>query len=75
MTEKQAGSDLRATQTTARPAAARRGPGEAYLIDGHKWFFSVPHSDVFVTLAHTDRGLILLPRCPAGCPTARATAC
>ena len=63
LTEKQAGSDLRATQTTARPAAARRGPGEAYLIDGHKWFFSVPHSDVFVTLAHTDRGLscFLLP--------------
>jgi len=63
LTEKQAGSDLRATQTTARPAATRRGPGEAYLIDGHKWFFSVPHSDVFVTLAHTDRGLscFLLP--------------
>jgi putative acyl-CoA dehydrogenase len=63
LTEKQAGSDLRATQTTARPAAARRGPGEAYLLDGHKWFFSVPHSDVFVTLAHTDRGLscFLLP--------------
>ncbi len=63
LTEKQAGSDLRATQTTARPASARRGPGAAYLIDGHKWFFSVPHSDVFVTLAHTDRGLscFLLP--------------
>ena len=44
MTEKQGGSDLRATQTTARPAAARRGPGEAYLINGHKWFFSVPAS-------------------------------
>ncbi|MGE3651591.1 MAG: acyl-CoA dehydrogenase family protein [Reyranellaceae bacterium] len=63
LTEKQAGSDLRATATTARPAGARRGPGEAYLIDGHKWFFSVPHSDVFVTLAQTDRGLscFLLP--------------
>jgi putative acyl-CoA dehydrogenase len=63
LTEKQAGSDLRATQTTARPAGARRGPGEAYLIDGHKWFFSVPHSDLFVTLAQTDRGLscFLLP--------------
>ena len=63
LTEKQAGSDLRATQTTARPATQRRGPGEAYSIDGHKWFFSVPHSDVFVTLAHTDRGLscFLLP--------------
>ena len=63
LTEKQAGSDLRATQTTARPASARRGPGEAYLVDGHKWFFSVPHSDLFVTLARTDRGLscFLLP--------------
>ena len=63
LTEKQAGSDLRATQTVARPAASRRGPGEAYVIDGHKWFFSVPHSDVFVTLAQTDRGLscFLLP--------------
>lgn len=63
LTEKQAGSDLRATATTAQPAGARRGPGEAYLVDGHKWFFSVPHSDVFVTLARTDRGLscFLLP--------------
>lgn len=63
LTEKQAGSDLRATATTARPAGTRRGPGEAYLIDGHKWFFSVPHSDVFVTLARTDCGLscFLLP--------------
>ncbi|CAN5896853.1 acyl-CoA dehydrogenase family protein [soil metagenome] len=60
LTEKQAGSDLRATQTTARPAGARRGPGEAYLIDGHKWFFSVPHSDLFVTLAQSDRGLCCL---------------
>jgi putative acyl-CoA dehydrogenase len=57
LTEKQGGSDLRATQTTARPAASRRGPGEAYVINGHKWFFSVPHSDLFVTLAQTDRGL------------------
>lgn len=63
LTEKQAGSDLRGTQTTARPASARRGPGETYRIDGHKWFFSVPQSDVFVTLAQTDRGLscFLLP--------------
>jgi putative acyl-CoA dehydrogenase len=63
LTEKQGGSDLRATQTTASPATPRRGPGEAYAIDGHKWFFSVPHSDVFVTLGQTDRGLscFLLP--------------
>ena len=63
LTEKQGGSDLRATQTTARPATSRRGPGEAYLLDGHKWFFSVPQSDVFVSLAQTDRGpsCFLLP--------------
>jgi putative acyl-CoA dehydrogenase len=63
LTEKQAGSDLRATQTTARPATSRRGPSEAYLIDGHKWFFSAPQSDLFVTLAQTDRGpsCFLLP--------------
>jgi len=63
LTEKQAGSDLRATQTTARPAGAARGPGECYVVDGHKWFFSAPQSDLFVTLARTDRGLscFLLP--------------
>jgi putative acyl-CoA dehydrogenase len=57
MTEKQGGSDLRATITTARPAGARRGSGAAYLITGHKWFFSVPMSDIFLTLARTERGL------------------
>jgi len=57
MTEKQGGSDLRATMTTARPATARRGSGAPYLITGHKWFFSVPMSDVFLTLAQTDKGL------------------
>lgn len=63
LTEKQAGSDLRATQTTARPADGKRGPGEAYVINGHKWFFSVPQSDVFVTLAQTENGIgcFLLP--------------
>ena len=43
MTEKQGGSDLRATTTTARPPTARRGPGEPTRSTGHKWFFSVPH--------------------------------
>jgi putative acyl-CoA dehydrogenase len=56
MTEKQGGSDLRANQTTAVPAGAARGPGEAYLLTGHKWFFSVPMSDAFFTVAHTDAG-------------------
>ncbi|MBN9563464.1 MAG: acyl-CoA dehydrogenase family protein [Alphaproteobacteria bacterium] len=57
MTEKQGGSDLRATTTTARPATTRRGSGAHYLLTGHKWFFSVPMSDIFLTLAQTDKGL------------------
>jgi putative acyl-CoA dehydrogenase len=47
MTEKQAGSDLRQTQTTAIR------DGEIYRLTGHKWFFSVPMSDLFLTLACT----------------------
>jgi putative acyl-CoA dehydrogenase len=57
MTEKQGGSDLRATITTARSASARSGSGAPYLITGHKWFFSVPMSDLFLTLAQTEHGL------------------
>ena len=56
MTEKQGGSDLRATLTTARPATSQTGSGAPYLITGHKWFFSVPMSDIFLTLAKTDSG-------------------
>ncbi len=52
MTEKQGGSDLRQTQTRA----TRNGDG-TWSIVGHKWFFSVPHSDVFLTLAQTDVGI------------------
>jgi len=52
MTEKQGGSDLRQTQTRA----SHNGDG-TWSIVGHKWFFSVPHSDVFLTLAHTDAGV------------------
>jgi putative acyl-CoA dehydrogenase len=57
MTEKQGGSDLRATITTARPASSRRGSGAPYLLTGHKWFFSVPMSDLFLTLAQAEGGL------------------
>ncbi|HET7728509.1 MAG TPA: acyl-CoA dehydrogenase family protein [Usitatibacter sp.] len=57
MTEKQGGSDLRATITTARPAGGRRGAGAPYLLTGHKWFFSVPMSDLFLTLARTAKGV------------------
>ncbi|MGM0584987.1 MAG: acyl-CoA dehydrogenase family protein [Pseudomonadota bacterium] len=52
MTEKQGGSDLRRTQTQAEP----NGDGTWSLV-GHKWFFSVPHSDVFLTLAQTEEGV------------------
>jgi putative acyl-CoA dehydrogenase len=52
MTEKQGGSDLRQTQTTA----SANGDG-TWSIVGHKWFFSVPHSDVFLTLARTEDGV------------------
>ena len=51
MTEKQGGSDLRQTQTTAT-----KNSDGTYSLVGHKWFFSVPHSDVFLTLARTGRG-------------------
>jgi len=43
--------------TTARPESPRRGSGAPYLLTGHKWFFSVPMSDLFLTLAQTDKGL------------------
>ncbi|MCB9749451.1 MAG: isovaleryl-CoA dehydrogenase [Myxococcales bacterium] len=64
MTEKQGGSDVRANTTRAAPASSREGPGAEYLLTGHKWFCSAPMCDVFLTLAHTRRGLtcFLVPR-------------
>jgi putative acyl-CoA dehydrogenase len=56
MTEKQGGSDLRQTQTAARFAEAT-GYGQVYLLNGHKWFFSVPQSDGFFTLAQAKAGV------------------
>ncbi len=63
MTEKQGGSDVRANTTRARPAG-KRGPGEAYLLTGHKWFCSAPMSDAFLALAYAEGGLscFLVPR-------------
>ena len=52
MTEKQGGSDLRQTQTVAVPAG-----GGVWHLTGHKWFFSVPTSDLFLTLARTEAGV------------------
>lgn len=63
MTEKQGGSDVRAN-TTRAVALRKGGPGAEYAITGHKWFCSAPMCDVFLILAHTDKGLscFLLPR-------------
>ena len=56
MTEKQGGSDLRQTQTTAWFLEST-AEGRAYVLNGHKWFFSVPQSDGFFTLAQTKAGV------------------
>jgi putative acyl-CoA dehydrogenase len=63
MTEKQGGSDVRANTTTATPVAGP-GPGEAYVLRGHKWFTSAPTSDAWLVLAQTPDGLscLLVPR-------------
>lgn len=67
MTEKQGGSDLRQTQTTARYSHAGNYHGAAahwYELTGHKWFCSVPQSDGFFTLAKVNGGVtcFFLPR-------------
>ncbi|MGH9484758.1 MAG: isovaleryl-CoA dehydrogenase [Terriglobales bacterium] len=63
MTEKQGGSDVRANTTRAYPLGAN-GPGQAYDLVGHKWFFSAPMCDAFLVLAQSEGGLscFLLPR-------------
>ncbi|TQV74125.1 DNA alkylation response protein [Aliikangiella marina] len=63
MTEKQGGSDVRANTSRAK-ALDQAGPGEAYLLTGHKWFCSAPMCDAFLVLAQTNQGLscFLLPR-------------
>lgn len=50
MTEKQGGSDVRANTTMATPIGAG-GRGAAYLLRGHKWFFSAPTSDAHLVVA------------------------
>lgn len=63
MTEKQGGSDVR-SNTTKAVAQGARGPGQAYTLVGHKWFFSAPMCDAFLVLAQAEGGLscFLLPR-------------
>jgi putative acyl-CoA dehydrogenase len=42
---------VRANETTARP------DGDAWILDGHKWFCSAPMSDAFLVLAQAPAGL------------------
>lgn len=58
MTEKQGGSDVRASTTQALAC------DDGVRLSGHKWFCSAPMSDAFLTLAQTDEGLgcFLVPR-------------
>ena len=65
VTERQGGSDLRASTTVAQPEPG--GPvegGETYRLTGQKWYVSSPMSDVFLVLAHAPGGLtcFLVPR-------------
>jgi acyl-CoA dehydrogenase len=68
MTEKQGGSDLGQTQTSARPSADREGWWE---LSGEKWFCSNVSADLILTLARPEGagggtrglGLYLVPRC------------
>lgn len=50
MTEKQGGSDVRSNTTVAVPLD-KPGRGEAYLLRGHKWFFSAPMCDAHLVVA------------------------
>ncbi|MBF6591465.1 MAG: acyl-CoA dehydrogenase family protein, partial [Ktedonobacterales bacterium] len=67
MTEKQGGSDLGVTATTARPSTDRPGWWE---LDGEKWFCSNVGAELILTLARPEGaeagtrglGLFLLPR-------------
>jgi len=54
MTEKQGGSDVRANETIAVPVA-ELGRGQAYLLTGHKWFFSAPMCDAHLVVAKTEQ--------------------
>jgi putative acyl-CoA dehydrogenase len=63
MTEKQGGTDVRANTTRAAgldPAQARSRFGDegegAFVLVGHKWFFSAPQCDAHLVLAQLDAG-------------------
>ncbi|GAA6060682.1 hypothetical protein JCM10212_005064 [Sporobolomyces blumeae] len=67
MTERTGGSDVSLTETTARPLDPSQParPGDAFVIDGFKWFSSATDGDIALALARTgddksgSRGLSL----------------
>jgi len=69
LTEKQGGSDPRATATVAEPAGPG-GRGGVHWLTGHKWFYSVPQADAHLVLARTEAGpgCFLVPRWIPGGP-------
>ena len=63
VTERQGGSDVRASTTVARlePSGPVEG-GPTYRLTGQKWFVSAPMSDLFLVLAHAPGGLSCFAR-------------
>jgi putative acyl-CoA dehydrogenase len=62
-TEKQGGSDIRGNTTFASPTG-QTGPGNEYILNGHKWFCSAAGADVIFVVAQTEKGpgCFLVPR-------------
>lgn len=62
-TEKQGGSDIRRNSTFAAPTG-QRGPGNEYVLTGHKWFCSAAGADIIFVVAQTENGpgCFLVPR-------------
>ncbi len=56
MNQKLGGPDAPRTRTGA-PRGLGDGRGAAYLLTGHKWFFSAPMCDAHLVLARTEAGL------------------
>lgn len=56
LTERQGGSDLSNTQTSAIPVSGA-GTAMPYYLTGEKWFYSVPTADVHLVLARSTKGL------------------
>lgn len=61
MTERPGGSDVSRTETFATPVNPNKKPeaGDAYIINGFKWFSSATDGDVALALARTSDDLTL----------------